>query len=161
MSDLLHDIDTANNLVELFLKRADALRDRPFLGTKRAGSWETISWGEAADRVCLLAQSLRAMGLADGDRSRLYRSPCLGDPLLVAYLRRRDVQVVPADLPPVGIAVRGRLSRRLDLRMADQPWRSGVGPEAFRQRGEPAASTPSQKAETAHGSMIYACSPQI
>ena len=68
MSDLLHDIDTANNLVELFLKRADALRDRPFLGAKRAGSWETISWGEAADRVCLLAQSLRAMGLADGDR---------------------------------------------------------------------------------------------
>ena len=68
MSDLLHDIDTANNLVELFLKRADALRDRPFLGAKRAGSWETISWAEAADRVCLLAQSLRAMGLADGDR---------------------------------------------------------------------------------------------
>ena len=65
---MLSDIDTANNLVELFLKRADDKGDRPFLGAKRDGSWQTISWRETAERVCLLAESLRALGLRDGDR---------------------------------------------------------------------------------------------
>ncbi|MDG6079453.1 long-chain fatty acid--CoA ligase [Erythrobacter litoralis] len=65
---LLSDIDAANNLVELFLQRADERRDRPFLGAKRAGSWQTETWGEVADKVCLLAQGLRDLGLNDGDR---------------------------------------------------------------------------------------------
>ncbi len=64
----LREVETANNLVELFLRRADALGERPFLGAKRDGAWHTISWREAAERVCLLAESLRAMGLQDGDR---------------------------------------------------------------------------------------------
>ena len=65
---MLSDIDSANNLVELFLKRAAEKGDRPFLGAKIAGSWQTISWNEAAEQVCLLAENLRALGLRDGDR---------------------------------------------------------------------------------------------
>ena len=65
---MLSDIDSANNLVELFLKRADEKGDFPFLGAKREGEWQTISWREAADRVCLLAEGLRGLGLRDGDR---------------------------------------------------------------------------------------------
>ena len=65
---MLDDIDSARNLVELFLQRADARRAKPFLGAKRSGSWQTQSWGEAADTVCILAENLRALGLKDGDR---------------------------------------------------------------------------------------------
>ena len=65
---MLSDIDSANNLVELFLKRADAKSDEPFLGWKADGSWHTMTWGEAANRVCLLAEALRGLGLNDGDR---------------------------------------------------------------------------------------------
>ena len=68
---MLSDIDAASNLVELFLKRADEGGDKPFLGAKRDGTWTTISWREAADKVCLLAEGLRAMGLVDGDRVML------------------------------------------------------------------------------------------
>ncbi|MFN4113293.1 MAG: AMP-dependent synthetase/ligase [Sphingomonadaceae bacterium] len=67
----LSDLDNATNLVQLFLKRADEGGDKPFLGAKRDGTWQTISWREAADRVCLLAESLRAIGLNAGDRVML------------------------------------------------------------------------------------------
>lgn len=67
----LSDLDTADNLVSLFLKRADEGGDAPFLASKKNGSWQTISWREAAERVCLLAENLRALGLADGDRVML------------------------------------------------------------------------------------------
>ena len=65
---MLSDIDSANNLVELFLQRADERPDRAFLGAKRDGEWQTISWREAADQVCLLAENLRGLGLKPGDR---------------------------------------------------------------------------------------------
>ena len=65
---MLSDIDAAANLVALFLKRADEGGDAPFLGVKRGGAWQTISWAEAARQVCLLAESLRRIGLEDGDR---------------------------------------------------------------------------------------------
>ena len=65
------DIDSANNLVELFLKRADEKGDAPFLGAKIDGEWQTQSWREAADTVCLLAENLRALGLEEGDRVAL------------------------------------------------------------------------------------------
>ncbi len=67
----LSDIDTATNLVQLFLQRADARGDQPFLGAKRGGTWQTISWREAAEQVCLLAESLRRIGLNAGDRVML------------------------------------------------------------------------------------------
>ncbi|WP_128891411.1 long-chain fatty acid--CoA ligase [Erythrobacter sp. HKB08] len=64
----LSDFDTANNLVELFLRRADEKGDLPFLGAKHDGEWQTQSWREVADKVCLLAENLRRIGLKDGDR---------------------------------------------------------------------------------------------
>ncbi|MFA9201275.1 MAG: AMP-binding protein, partial [Cypionkella sp.] len=67
----LADIDTANNLVELFLKRADARRERPFLGAKVGGEWRTRTWGAVAAEVCVLAENLRALGLERGDRVAL------------------------------------------------------------------------------------------
>ncbi len=68
---MLQDIDSAANLVDLFLKRADAKGDAPFLGSKKDGQWTTQSWREVTHKVCVLAESLRALGLGDGDRVAL------------------------------------------------------------------------------------------
>ena len=51
----LREIEQASNLVSLFLQRADEGGDKPFLGRKVAGEWQTISWREAAEQVCVLA----------------------------------------------------------------------------------------------------------
>ena len=67
----LSDFETANNLVELFLKRADEKGDLPFLGARHEGEWRTQSWREAAEQVCVLAENLRGLGLKDGDRVML------------------------------------------------------------------------------------------
>lgn len=67
----LSDIDTVDNLVALFLSRADTRGDAPFLGTKHDGQWVTQSWREVADQVCLLAENLRKLGLEAGDRVAL------------------------------------------------------------------------------------------
>ena len=67
----LSDIDQANTLVALFLSRAEEKGDSPFLGAKREGRWQTISWRQAADQVCLLAEGLRRLGLEDGNRVAL------------------------------------------------------------------------------------------
>ncbi|MAY19425.1 MAG: long-chain fatty acid--CoA ligase [Erythrobacteraceae bacterium] len=68
---LLQDVDSANNLVELFLKRADEKGDAPFLGRKENGEWATQSWREVADQVCMLAESLRRIGMKEGERIAL------------------------------------------------------------------------------------------
>lgn len=70
-SPILQDVDRAKNLVELFLKRADEKGDAPFLGRKEDGEWITQSWSEVADTVCLLAESLRRIGLNPGERVAL------------------------------------------------------------------------------------------
>ncbi|WP_404479423.1 AMP-dependent synthetase/ligase [Novosphingobium sp. BL-52-GroH] len=62
------DFDRSANVVSLFLSRADALGDAPMLRAKRDGQWHAISWAEAARRVCLLAASLRRLGLNAGER---------------------------------------------------------------------------------------------
>jgi len=64
----LADFSAASSLVRLFFDRADARGDAPFLGRKHGGAWDTLSWAEAADQVCLLAQALRDLDLATGDR---------------------------------------------------------------------------------------------
>nr|WP_217905278.1 long-chain fatty acid--CoA ligase [Altererythrobacter lutimaris] len=58
-------------MVDLFLKRADEKGDAPFLGRKEDGEWRTQSWREVAELVCLLAENLKSLGLADGDRVAL------------------------------------------------------------------------------------------
>ena len=84
----LADFDAAPNLVALFLQRADELGDRPFLHAKRDGAWRAISWREAAERVCLAAEGLRGLGLADGDRVMLVSENrpewCLADLAIMA-----------------------------------------------------------------------------
>ena len=84
----LSDIDSANNLVELFLKRADAKGEAPMLGVKRGGTWQTTSWRAAAETVCLLAENLRALGLEQGDRVMLVSENrpewCLADLAIMA-----------------------------------------------------------------------------
>ncbi len=67
----LTDFGSANNLVRLFLMRADELGDKPFLWAKRGGNWQSQSWSEVAQKICLLAEALRALGLKDGDRVML------------------------------------------------------------------------------------------
>ena len=64
----LTDFASAPNLVRLFLDRADELGERPFLAAKIDGEWRSTSWRETARQVCLLAESLRRLGLQDGDR---------------------------------------------------------------------------------------------
>jgi long-chain acyl-CoA synthetase len=64
----LTDFASTANLVRLFLDRADALGERPFLTSKKDGEWRPQSWSEVARKVCLLSESLRAMGLREGDR---------------------------------------------------------------------------------------------
>jgi long-chain acyl-CoA synthetase len=62
------DFDASRNLVELFLKRADELAEKPFLTARRGGKWRSTSWREAAEQVCLIAEALRRLSLEDGDR---------------------------------------------------------------------------------------------
>jgi len=64
----ISDLGTTRNVVELFLRRADARGDRPFLWAKRDGNWQPLTWAEVATQVCSLAQSLVALGLNKGDR---------------------------------------------------------------------------------------------
>jgi long-subunit acyl-CoA synthetase (AMP-forming) len=67
----ISDLPERRNLVELLLARADARGDAPFLWAKQGGGWQPISWAEAVRQVCCLAESLRALGLKDGDRVML------------------------------------------------------------------------------------------
>jgi len=67
----LSDFETFNSLVAMFLGRAAERGDKPFLSARRDGKWQALSWRETADQVCLLAESLLALGLEPGDRVML------------------------------------------------------------------------------------------
>jgi long-chain acyl-CoA synthetase len=62
------EIEACPNLVALFLARADAKGDAPFLWAKENGAWVSVSWAQVARQVVLLAQGLVRLGLAPGDR---------------------------------------------------------------------------------------------
>jgi len=64
----LSDMAEAPNLVSMFLARADALGEKPFLRTKHEDEWAALSWNETARRVCLVAEHLRQLGLKPGER---------------------------------------------------------------------------------------------
>ncbi|KQM28945.1 MULTISPECIES: AMP-dependent synthetase/ligase [unclassified Sphingomonas] len=59
------------NLVAMFFARATERGDAPFLWSKQGGSWQSISWAEAARQVASLATALKAIGLKRGDRVML------------------------------------------------------------------------------------------
>ena len=67
----LTDFDRFPNLVAMFLDRARTRAALPMLVAKHSGAWHPIDWTTAADQVCVLAQSLRRIGLNDGDRVAL------------------------------------------------------------------------------------------
>ncbi|MGE3690656.1 MAG: long-chain fatty acid--CoA ligase [Novosphingobium sp.] len=84
----LSDFDASSNLVSLFLARADEQGSKPFLWAKRDGNWRSLTWDEAARQVCLMAESLRGLGLKDGDRVMLVSENrpewCLADLAVMA-----------------------------------------------------------------------------
>ena len=59
------------NLVTMFLTRVGEKGDKPFLWSKRTGSWKAISYNEAARQVAALAANLKRLGLKPGDRVML------------------------------------------------------------------------------------------
>lgn len=59
------------NLVAMFFTRAAERGDAPFLWSKQAGTWQSISWADAARQVASLATALKAIGLKRGDRVML------------------------------------------------------------------------------------------
>ena len=59
------------NLVSMFFTRAAEKGDAPFLWAKKQGSWQSISWREAAEKVAALASALKGLGLNPGDRVML------------------------------------------------------------------------------------------
>ena len=67
----LADFDTYNSLVAMFLDRAAMRGEQAFLSAKHDGKWQAISWAQAAERVCLLAEGLLGLGLQPGDRVML------------------------------------------------------------------------------------------
>jgi long-chain acyl-CoA synthetase len=68
---LARQLERFDNLVSLFLTRAAEKGDKPFLWAKREGTWQAISWAEAARQVAALAASLKRIGVAPGDRVAL------------------------------------------------------------------------------------------
>jgi long-chain acyl-CoA synthetase len=65
---LARQLEHFDNLVAMFLMRAEEKGDEPFLWAKREGEWRSISWTEAARQVAALAESLKRIGLHPGDR---------------------------------------------------------------------------------------------
>jgi long-chain acyl-CoA synthetase len=61
-------LERFDNLVSLFLTRAQEKGDKPYLWAKREGEWPSNSWSDAARQVAALAESLKRIGLQHGDR---------------------------------------------------------------------------------------------
>ena len=59
------------NLVSMFLTRVEERGNQPFLWAKHDGSWQSVSYDEAARQVATLSESLLRLGLAPGDRVML------------------------------------------------------------------------------------------
>ena len=67
----MRELEHFPNLVTMFFRRAAEKGDAPFLWAKSVGSWQSISWADAARQVASLAQSLKDIGLEPGDRVML------------------------------------------------------------------------------------------
>jgi long-chain acyl-CoA synthetase len=67
----MRQLERFENLVAMFLARAKAKGDAPFLWAKKQGAWQSLSWRETARKVAGLAAALQRLGLAPGDRVML------------------------------------------------------------------------------------------
>jgi len=65
---MARQLEHFDNLVSMFLARAEEKGDAPFPWAKRDKEWRPIIWKEAARQVAALAASLKRMGLQRGDR---------------------------------------------------------------------------------------------
>jgi long-chain acyl-CoA synthetase len=65
---LARQLEHFDNLIAMFLTRAEEKGDKPFLWAKREGAWRSISWADTARQVAALAESLKRIGLHPGDR---------------------------------------------------------------------------------------------
>ena len=65
---MARQLEHFDNLVLMFLARAEEKGEAPFLWAKRGGEWRPTSWNEAARQVAALAASLKRIGLQPGDR---------------------------------------------------------------------------------------------
>jgi long-chain acyl-CoA synthetase len=61
-----------DTLVSLFQRQVVGGKNRPALRTKRAGTWETLTWGEWGQRSRAIAAELMASGVAPGDRVAIF-----------------------------------------------------------------------------------------
>src|SRR3954465_15490200 len=68
---MARQLERFDNLVSLFLTRAEEKGGHPFLWAKRDGEWRSISWAEAARQGTALAPSFKRIGLQRGDRVAL------------------------------------------------------------------------------------------
>ncbi len=68
---MARQLEHFNNLVSLFLTRAEQKGDKPFLWAKREGRWRPTSWNETARQVAAIAASLKRIGLEPGNRVAL------------------------------------------------------------------------------------------
>ena len=68
---MARQLEHFENLVALFLARAEEKGDAPFLWAKRDDAWRSTSWREAARQVAALSAALRGIGLEPGDRVAL------------------------------------------------------------------------------------------
>src|SRR4029078_903311 len=68
---MARQLEGFDNLVALFLTRAEEKGDAPFLWAKPEDEWLPVSWSEAARQGAALAASLKRLGLERGDRVAL------------------------------------------------------------------------------------------
>ncbi len=68
---MARQLEHFDNLVAMFLARAEERGDAPFLWARRDKQWQSISWNEAARQVAALSGSLLGMGVVAGDRVAL------------------------------------------------------------------------------------------
>ncbi|MCJ8158020.1 long-chain fatty acid--CoA ligase [Sphingomonas sp. LaA6.9] len=84
----MRELEHFPNLVTMFFKRAGEEGDKPFLWHKAGGSWHSLSWREAAEKVASLSAGLRRIGLKPGDRVMLVSENrpewCLSDLAIMA-----------------------------------------------------------------------------
>ena len=60
---MARQLERFENLVALYLTRAEEKGGKPILWAKRDGAWRSISWAEAARQVAALAFSQKRFGL--------------------------------------------------------------------------------------------------
>src|SRR5437879_5346736 len=65
------DYASCRSLPAMFFEVATQRAARPFLWAKHEGHYRSLSWGEAAGSVRLLARGLAALGIEPGDRVAL------------------------------------------------------------------------------------------